>query len=326
MKLRPIEIAYRVFDVEAQAVLALKDRVGQNFEKAVEAILKCQGKVVVTGIGKSGIIARKIASTMSSTGTIAIFLHPAESAHGDLGIINKDDVIIAISYGGDTPELGPVLTNANRRGLTLIAITGNSAGDLAQRAQIVLDVKVNKEACPLGLAPTASSTATLAMGDALAMAVLEEKGFSSEDFAQIHPGGGLGFKLSRIRDLMHSGKAMPVLQMDTPMKQVLSQMSQGEVRGAAGIVDAAGDLIGIITDGDIRRKLESAQDPLSGTAGELMMKGPRTIDANEIAEKALFVMEQFRINLLFVLDKASANPRKPVGIIHIQDLIKAKVR
>ncbi|GIL18227.1 MAG: arabinose-5-phosphate isomerase [Oligoflexia bacterium] len=326
MKLKPVELAQKVFDVEAQAILALKDRVGDAFEKAVSIVVSCSGKVILTGIGKSGIIARKIASTMSSTGTPAIFLHPSESAHGDLGLVGKNDVVIAISYGGDTPELTPVLTNVNRRGLPLIAITGNASGELAQRAQVVLDVKVSKEACPLGLAPTASSTATLAMGDALAMAVLESKGFSTDEFALNHPGGGLGFKLSRIRDLMHTGKAMPILKMDTPMKQVLGHMSSGEVRGAAGIVDDQGDLIGIITDGDIRRKLESSQDPLSGTAGELMTKGPRTIDANELAEKALFMMEQFRINLLFVLDKNSSAPKRPVGLIHVQDLIKAKVR
>lgn len=326
MKQNPIDLAKKVFDVEAQAILALKDRLGDSFVRAINLVLECKGKVVMTGIGKSGIIARKIASTMSSTGTPSVYLHPAESSHGDLGMVTQDDLIIAISYGGETPELVNVLTHASRKGIPLIAITGNTKSDLALRSAAVLDVKVNKEACPLGLAPTASSTATLAMGDALAMAVLDARGFAAEDFAQNHPGGGLGFKLSRIKDIMHSGKAMPVLKTDTPMKQVFSVMSQGEVRGAAGVTDAAGDLIGIITDGDIRRMLDSSGDPLKGTAGDLMTKNPRTIDANEIAEKALFLMEQFRINLLFVVDKESNTPKKPVGVIHIQDLIRAKVR
>jgi arabinose-5-phosphate isomerase len=326
MKKNPTDLARKVFDVEAQAILALKDRVGESFHTAVNIVAGCEGKVVVTGIGKSGIIARKIASTMSSTGTSAVFLHPAESSHGDLGMIGSADIVIAISYGGETPELVPVLNYVARKGIPLIALTGNAGSALALRAAAFLDVKISREACPLGLAPTASSTATLAMGDALAMAVLEQKGFSSEDFAVNHPGGGLGFKLSRIKDLMHTGKAMPVLQTTTPMKQVLTVMSHGEVRGAAGITDERGDLIGVITDGDIRRKLESSQDPLGAVAGDLMTKNPRTVDASEIAEKALFLMEQFRINLLFVVDQASEQPKKPVGIIHIQDLIRAKVR
>ena len=326
MKQNPIDLAKKVFDVEAQAILAMKDRLGDSFLRAIHLVKECRGKVVVTGIGKSGIIARKIASTMSSTGTPAVYLHPAESAHGDLGMVTKDDLLIAISYGGETPELMNILSYATRKGIPLIAMTGNPKSDLAARAATVLDVKVNKEACPLGLAPTASSTATLAMGDALSMAVLETKGFAAEDFAQNHPGGGLGFKLSRIKDIMHTGKAMPVLKTDTSMKHVLSVMSQGEVRGAAGITDESGDLIGIITDGDIRRMLDSSGDPMKPTAGELMTKNPRTIDANEIAEKALFLMEQFRINLLFVVDKDSSTPKKPVGVIHIQDLIRAKVR
>jgi arabinose-5-phosphate isomerase len=325
-KKNPSDLARKVFDVEAQAILALKERVNESFHKAVQIVSECKGKVVVTGIGKSGIIARKLASTMSSTGTPAVFLHPAESSHGDLGMVMNSDIVIAISYGGETPELVPVLTYVARKGIPLIAITGNLQSDLAHRAAAVLDVKVSKEACPLGLAPTASSTATLAMGDALAMTVLEQKGFSSEDFALNHPGGGLGFKLSRIKDLMHTGKAMPVLLTTTPMKQVLTVMSHGEVRGAAGITDEQGDLIGVITDGDIRRKLESSQDPLSTLAGDMMTKNPRTVDANEIAEKALFLMEQFRINLLFVVDKGSERPKRAIGIIHIQDLLRAKVR
>lgn len=319
-------LALKVLDIEAQAILSLKERIGASFDKAVDLICATKGKLVVTGIGKSGHVARKIASTFSSTGTPAVFLHPAESSHGDLGLITKEDIVLAISYGGETPELGPVLTTVIRKSVPLIVMTGNLSSELAQRAQAALDVRINREACPLGLAPTASSTASLAMGDALAMAVLEQKGFSAEEFAENHPGGGLGFKLSRLKDIMHTGKGLPLLTVDASMKQALSLMSQGEVRGAAGVVNDAGDLIGIITDGDLRRKLENSENPLHEVAANLMTRNPRTIDASEIAEKALFLMEQFRINLLFVLDKSSQNPGRPVGIIHIQDLLRAKLR
>lgn len=322
----PVELAKSVLDIEAQAVLALKERLDAGFVKAVDAVVACKGKLILTGMGKSGQIARKIASTFSSTGTAAVYLHPAESSHGDLGLIRPEDVVIALSYGGNSTELNSVLSYVARKGNFLIAMTGNLKSELATRAQVVLDVRVQKEACPLGLAPTTSSTATLAMGDALAMAVLNQKGFSSEDYAEVHPGGSLGFRLSRVRDLMHAGENLPILQESSPMRQVLSVMSRGDVRGAAGIVDAKGDLAGIITDGDIRRNLDASADPFQGTASQLMKKNPRTIDADEIAEKALFMMEQFRIQVLFVLDKQSPTPKKPVGVIHIQDLLRAKVR
>jgi len=323
---KSFETARKVFDVEAQAILALKERLDGAFLKAVDLILACKGKLILTGIGKSGIVGRKIAATFSSTGTPAVFLHPAESAHGDLGLVSDGDLVLAITYGGETPELGPVIAAVVRKGIPLILITGNAGNEIGKRAQAVLDVKVSREACPLGLAPTASTTATLAMGDALAMVVLERRGFSSEDFAQNHPGGGLGFKLSRIRDLMHKEASMPILKPETAMKEVLSVMSRGEVRGAAGVIDEAGDLIGIITDGDIRRRLETESDPLHGVAADVMTRNPRTIDAGEIAEKALFLMEQFRILSLFVLDKGAVQPRRPIGLIHVQDLIRAKVR
>ena len=326
MNLQTIALAKKVFDVEAQAILALKDRVNESFEKAIELIVDCKGKLVISGIGKSGIIARKMAATFSSTGTPAVFLHPAESAHGDLGLVTKDDLVIAISYGGETPELSAILTYVTRKGISLVAITGNLQSELAQKSKVALDVKVSREACPLGLAPTASSTATLAMGDALAMCVLDRKGFQTEDFAENHPGGGLGFKLSRIKDLMHTGSAMPILPLTATMKTILATMSHGEVRGVSGVVDHDGNLVGIITDGDIRRKLETEPDPLSVLAKDMMSQNPRTIDASEIAEKALFMMEQFRIISLVVLDKSNPQPRKPVGLIHITDLIRAKVR
>lgn len=324
--MKVIDRAKMVLDIEAQAVLALKDRLNAQFEQAVQLISQCDGKVIVTGIGKSGQIARKIASTLSSTGTPAVYLHPAESSHGDLGIISKNDIIIALSYGGESPELVPVLNYISRKGNTLIAMTGGQKSSLAKSAKITLDVSVAKEACPLELAPTASSTATLALGDALAMAVMEVKGINQEQFAENHPGGSLGFKLSRVGDNMHSGTGFVLVTEDIPLKKVFSMMSQRETRGAAGIIDGKGNLIGIITDGDIRRRLENSPDPLNGTAKDMMTKMPRTIDVSEIAEKALFMMEQFRISLLFVLDSSSSQPQKPVGVIHIHDLLRNKVR
>ncbi|UXR64693.1 KpsF/GutQ family sugar-phosphate isomerase [Bdellovibrio bacteriovorus] len=322
-----IQQALKVLDVEAQAILALKERIGADFEKVVQMIKACDGKIVLTGMGKSGQIARKLASTFSSTGTPAVFLHPAESSHGDLGLVENNDLVMALSYGGESPEFAGILRFVNRKGIPLVAITGKPESSLAKAAQVTLNVHVSEEACPLGLAPTASSTATLAMGDAIAMAVMAEKGFSSDDFAEFHPGGSLGYRLlTRVRDVMHGGEALPTVTLDTPVRQVFSIMTHKDVRGAAGIVDEKGDLVGVITDGDIRRRLEKSNDPLTGVAKDLMTTNPRTIDANELAEKALFVMEQFQIQMVFVLDKESAQPRRPVGILHIQDLLRAKVR
>ena len=326
MKKSSLERARKVLDIEAQALLALRDRLNDSFEKAVDILEACQGKVIVTGIGKSGQIGRKIASTFSSTGTPSIFLHPAESSHGDLGVIGAQDVVLALSYGGESPEMHSLLNHISRKGNFLIAMTGSLKSSLAQAAKVVLDVSVSREACPLELAPTASSTATLAMGDALAMALMERKGFSAEQFAEYHPGGNLGFKLSRVADNMHTGPGFTIVTEETPLKRVISLMSQKETRGAAGIVNQAGDLVGIITDGDVRRRLESHEDPLNGLARDMMTRNPRTVDAHEIAEKALFMMEQFRINLLFVLDSSAPQPRKPVGVIHIHDLLRNKVR
>lgn len=323
---KDITLAKQVLDIEAQAILSLKNRLDDAFIKAVDLIHKCEGKLIITGIGKSGQIARKIASTFSSTGTASVFLHPAESSHGDLGMISKNDVVLAISYGGESPELLPVLNHVSRKGLSLIAFTGKEKSALAKAATVTLNIAVDREACPLELAPTASSTATLAMGDALAMVVMKRKGFSEEAFAENHPGGSLGFKLSRVSDNMHTGAGFVLCPEDMPLRKVFSQMSQKDTRGAAGIIDTAGNLVGIITDGDIRRRLENAADPLSGVARDMMTKNPRTIDSNEVAEKALFMMEQFRITLLFVLNQESSQPKKPVGVIHIQDLLRNKVR
>lgn len=321
-----LQTAENTLRIEAESILQLIPRLNEHFEKAVRLIIGCQGKIILTGIGKSGQVARKIASTLSSTGTPSLYLHPAESSHGDLGVISKNDLVIALSYGGETAELTWILNYISRNGIPLIALTGKINSTLAQAAQIVLDVSVAKEACPLNLAPTSSSTATLAMGDALAMAVLEVRGFKPENFAEFHPSGSLGLRLTRVSDIMQTGEALPFVVQETTMKDLLTTMTHQSVRGAAGVLDEDGQLIGVITDGDIRRFLEKNQDPFSRKAGDLMSRSPKTIDAGELSERALFLMEQFRTQMLIVLDKDSPTPRKPVGMIIYQDLLHAKIR
>jgi arabinose-5-phosphate isomerase len=324
---KDLEEAHRVLDIEARAILGLKVKLGENFVRAVDLLFECQGKIIVSGIGKSGQIGRKIASTMSSTGSPAIFVHPAESSHGDLGVVAAQDVILAISYGGETPELQDVLKYAARKGIRVVACTGKPLSSLGRAADVILDVSVEEEACPLGLAPTASSTAALALGDALAMALLKRRGFREEDFAEFHPGGTLGRRLlTRVEDVMHKGEALPLVSGATAMREVLALMTQKEVRGVAGVLDADGSLMGIITDGDIRRRLERSQNPLSETAQDVMSRNPKTVDALELAEKALFMMEQFRIQTLFVVNKAAAKSHAPVGLLHLQDLLRARIR
>lgn len=326
MKNKVIEIAKNVLKIEAESILALTDRIDDSFVKAVEMMLACKGKVVVTGIGKSGQIARKLSSTLSSTGTPALYLHPAESSHGDLGVLTEQDIVIAISYGGEAIELNSILNFISRRGIKLIAMTGKLQSTLAKASDVVLNIAVEKEACPLNLAPTSSSTATLAMGDALAMAVLDQKNFKTENFAEFHPAGSLGAKLLRVKDLMKTGAALPFIEKTTSMKDILTKMTHQSVRGAAGVLDANKNLIGIITDGDIRRFLEKNQTPFSAVAENIMSVSPKTIDAGELAEKALFLMEQFQIQMLIVLDQNSANPKSPVGMLIYQDLLSSKVR
>lgn len=325
--IRDLEEAGRVLEIEAKAIELLRARLGEPFVKAVDILSACGGKVVVTGMGKSGHVGRKIASTMSSTGTPAVFLHPAESSHGDLGVVSQGDVIIAISYGGETPELQDVLKYCARKGLPLIAITGKVGSTLGKAASVTLDVNVEMEACPLNLAPTASSTATLALGDALAMCLLKRRGFKEEDFAEYHPGGSLGRRLlTRVEDVMHTGDALPVVGLENGMREVLALMTKKEVRGVAGVVDDSGALVGVITDGDIRRRLEKSGNPLDDKAKDLMSRNPKTVDAGELAEKALFMMEQFSIQTLFVVRRSSPQPTKPVGLLHLQDLLRAKLR
>jgi arabinose-5-phosphate isomerase len=316
--------AQRVLEIEAQAILDLKDRLNESFEKAVELICECRGKVVVAGMGKSGHIGRKMAATMSSTGTPALFLHPAESSHGDLGVVAEGDCLIVISYGGGSQELNDLIAFVTRKGLPMIAMTGNLESQLAQASTVTLDISVKEEACPLKLAPTSSSTVTLALGDALAMAVLKLKGFREEDFAEFHPGGKLGRRLlTRVSDLMHDNGGLPVVKDSDSMAHIVSIMTGGDVRGVAGVVDQDNALVGVITDGDIRRHLEKNKNPLEASVKELMSSQPKTIDPNEMAAKALFIMEQFSIQSLFVVDSTT---HKPLGLIHLQDLIKAKIR
>lgn len=322
-----IEEGRRVLKIEAQSILDMAEKLNGAFQTSVDMVLNCQGKVIVTGIGKSGQIARKLASTFSSTGTPALYLHPAESSHGDMGVITKGDIVLAFSYGGESAELAPLLSFLARKDIPLIAFTARGESALAKAARAVLDIAVKEEACPLGLAPTSSSTASLALADALAMAVLKRRGFKKENFAEFHPGGALGKRLTlRVRDVMHSGDALPIVGLQEEMKKVISLMTSKDVRGVAGVVDGQQTLVGVITDGDIRRRLEKSANPLAERAQDVMSKNPKTIDCNELAEKAAFLMQQFKIDRLFAIDRQSANPNKPVGLIHFQDLLNAGIR
>jgi len=322
-----VEEGRRVLRIEAQSILDVAERLNGGFEKAVQMMIECKGKVIVTGIGKSGQIARKMASTLSSTGTPSLYLHPAESSHGDMGVIAPGDLVIAFSYGGESPELAPLLGFIGRRGLPLIGFTARGESALAKHATVVLDISVKEEACPLGLAPTSSSTASLALADALAMAVLKRRGFRKEDFAEFHPGGSLGRRLTmRVKDVMHQGDAVPLVSLGESMTNVIAMMTSKDVRGVAGVLDDKSNLVGIITDGDIRRRLEKSTNPLLEKAQDVMSRNPKTIDCHELAEKAAFLMEQFRIDRLFAIDRTGANPHRPVGLIHFQDLLRAGIR
>ena len=323
--------AKRVFEVEAAAISGLSNRIGEEFCLAIELLASCSAKVIVTGMGKSGLIGRKIAATLSSTGTPSIFLHPAECSHGDLGVVSAGDVILAISYGGESLELEAVTKYAIRKGVPVLALTGKRESSLGLSADVVLDISIEEEACPLGLAPTTSTSVTLALGDALALSLMKTKGIKESDFAEFHPGGTLGRRLlTTVSDVMHVKESLPLVLPDASMKEVISKMAAREVRGVAGVVDSEGFLIGIITDGDLRRKLEQSQNPLEETAAGLMSLQPKTIAENELAEKALFMMEQFQIQNLFAVEQVEAEDgeihAKPVGLLHIQDLLRAKIR
>ena len=312
--------AKKVIRIEAEALLALAESINGEFERAVRLILGSRGRVVVTGMGKSGLVGQKIASTMASTGTPAFFLHPAEGIHGDLGMIMKGDVVIAISNSGETEEVVRILPVIKRLGASLIAMSGNTASTLAKAGDVFLDISVKEEACPLGLAPTASTTATLAMGDALAVALLLERGFNAEDFALFHPGGALGKKLIlTVADLMHAGDAMPLVRADTLMREALFVITAKGL-GIAGVTDATGALVGVITDGDLRRSLEKGVDIINQPAERLMSRNPKRIRRGELAAKALQRMEEFSITSLFVFN--GDDDPQPVGVVHLHDLLK----
>src|SRR3954469_15830001 len=294
-----LALARKVLQTEAAAILALVSRIDGRFDRAVEMLHQCRGRVITTGIGKSGIICQKIAATLSSTGTAAFFLHPAEAIHGDLGVVQADDVVIAISYSGETEEILRLLETIRRVGAKLIAITGGCRSTLAQAADVALDCQVSEEACPLNLVPTASTTAALALGDALCMTLLVEKGFKQEDFAKIHPGGKLGKKLMRVDQLMHGGAEAPKVRSDTLMRDVIYEMSS-KALGMTCVVDDKGCLLGIITDGDLRRQMIDKPNILELLAGDLMTKRPIAIDPSTLAAQALLIMEQRKITSLVV--------------------------
>src|SRR5947208_10663095 len=281
-----LALARKVLETEAAAILALVGRVDARFEAAVDLLRNCRGRVIVTGMGKSGIICRKIAATLTSTGTPAFFLHPAEATHGDLGVLQADDVVLALSYSGETDEILRLLETIRRLGAKLIAITGAPASSLAQAADVALDCSVTEEACPMNLVPTASTTAALAIGDALAMTLLVEKGFREEDFANLHPGGKLGKRLMRVEALMHGGKQCPMVRGDTPMRDVIYEMSSKGL-GMTCVVDGGDALLGIITDGDLRRHMDEAPGLLELTAGEVMTRGPVSIRPARLGAEAL---------------------------------------
>jgi arabinose-5-phosphate isomerase len=314
-----LSLARKVLETEAAAVLALVDRLDERFARAVELIRDCRGRVIVTGMGKSGIICRKIAATLASTGTPAFFLHPAEAVHGDLGVIQSDDVVIAMSYSGETEELTRVLETLKRIGAPLIALTGDTRSTLAQAATVALDCRVSEEACPMNLVPTASTTAALAMGDALAMAVLVEKGFKPEDFANLHPGGKLGKKLMRVAQLMHGGDALPVVQLHTGMRDVIYEMSRKGL-GMTSVLEKDGTLAGIITDGDLRRKMASA-NVMELTARDVMSLTPVTISPDTFAVEALAILESRKITSIVVVDAG----RRVEGVVHLHDLWRTEM-
>ncbi|HEY6011087.1 MAG TPA: KpsF/GutQ family sugar-phosphate isomerase [Nitrospirota bacterium] len=317
--------ARRVLKIEADAITALIDRVDEQFEHAVELILTGRGRVVVTGMGKSGLIGKKIAATLASTGTPALFLHPAEGIHGDLGMVTRGDTVIALSNSGETEEIARMLPSLKRLGIKIISLTGNSESTLAKNSDVVINVGVKEEACPLGLAPTASTTATLAMGDALAVVLLEKRGFKQEDFACFHPGGALGKRLLlRVRDLMHTGDEIPMVTEGTLIKDAIYEISSKKM-GITAVVDATGGLVGVISDGDLRRWMEktekSGENLLAKTATDIMTKKPKVANKDSLAAEAVSIMEHNSITCLIV---ANADG-KPEGVIHLHDLLKAGV-
>lgn len=315
-----LKAARRVLEIEAEAVRALAERLDERFARAVELLEACRGRVVVTGMGKSGLVGKKLAATLAATGTPALFLHPADGLHGDLGMLVRGDVVVALSNSGETDELLGLLPAIKRLGAPLIVLTGSPASRLAQHGDVVLDVSVREEACPLNLTPTASTTAALALGDALAVALLGRRGIGPEDFARVHPGGALGRRLVRVEELMHRGEAVPLVRVDASRDAVIREMSAKRL-GATAVVDAQEVLVGIVTDGDLRRAAQRGAGTLPATAGELMTRAPKTIGRSELAAAALELMERHAITQLLIVDDAG----RPDGIVHLHDLLRAKI-
>ena len=316
-----VSSALRTIRLEAEAVTALSARIDGQFTAACELILNCSGRVIVTGMGKSGHIGKKIAATLASTGTPAFFVHPGEASHGDLGMITKNDIVLAISYSGTSSEIVTLLPLLKRAGINIISMTANAQSTLGEVAAVNLDISVVFEACPLDLAPTSSTTATLVMGDALAIALLEARGFTAEDFAFSHPGGALGRKLLlRVADVMHSGDDMPRVAPDTPMLDALMVMSEKGF-GMTTVMNAEGDLLGIFTDGDLRRSIDKGVDIRTAKVGELMNTHPKMLRENTLAAEALALMEQAKINVLLITNEQKAL----VGVVKINDLLRAGI-
>jgi len=318
---RVLELAWSTLDIEARALQELKARQGEGFVAAVQAMLACRGRVVVMGMGKSGHVGRKVAATLASTGTPAFFVHPAEASHGDLGMVTQDDVVLAISNSGESDEIGAIVPAIKRLGVKLVAITGGADSSLARHADMVVSSAVDQEACPLNLAPTASTTAQMALGDALAVALLDARGFREEDFARSHPGGSLGRKLlMHVADLMHSGEAVPRVDLGARVPEMLREMTSKGF-GFTAVTDAAGGIAGIFTDGDLRRLIETGADLRGLAASEVMHAHPRLIRAEALAVEAADLMEEHRITGLIVIDAEG----RLAGVLNSNDLMRAKV-
>jgi arabinose-5-phosphate isomerase len=318
--LSALDIARKVLRLEAAAILGLVERVNGDFERAVQLLFECRGRVIVTGMGKSGIICRKIAATFSSTGTPSFFLHPAEAIHGDLGAIREDDVVLASSYSGETEEIVRLLESIRRIGAKLIAMTGDPDSTLAQAADVTLNCGIAKEACPMNLAPTASTTAALALGDALAMTLLVRRGFGEEQFASIHPGGKLGRRLMRVENVMHAGVSIPIVRGSTLMPDVVHEMSSKRL-GMTCVVDDNSRLVGVVTDGDLRRLMSRTADVVGRSAAEVMTPNPITIQRSLLAVEALKVMETHKITSVVVVDGENAVE----GVVHLHDLWRTQM-
>lgn len=315
-----LESARKVLRIEGDSIEALGSRLGEEFAIAVDLLRTCSGRVVFAGMGKSGLVSRKIAATFASTGTPSLFLHPAEGGHGDLGMLARGDVLVAVSNSGETQELIRLLPAVKRLGIPIISMTGGASSTLAARADVVLDISVTEEACPLNLAPTASTTVTMALGDALAVALLEARGFTEDDFAFFHPIGALGRRLLTVSEIMHTGDEIPRVDLGTTMREALFVITSKQL-GFTTVQDGEDRLLGIITDGDLRRFLEEGSDPLSLTAGEVMTHSPKILNADALAAKALQLMESNKITNLVIVDSED----RVAGVIHMHDILKAGI-